>query len=83
MGDRGIPASYRHMDGFGSHTYQWTNAKGESFFVKYHFKTDQGIRCLTADEAAKLAGEDRPRTRRTWCRRSSGACTRPGRCTCS
>ncbi|AZM74705.1 catalase [Streptomyces sp. KPB2] len=58
MGDRGIPASYRHMDGFGSHTYQWTNAKGESFFVKYHVKTDQGIRCLTADEAAKLAGED-------------------------
>ncbi|MEU7405255.1 catalase [Streptomyces sp. NPDC044948] len=58
MGDRGIPASYRHMDGFGSHTYQWTNARGESFFVKYHFKTDQGIRCLTADEAAKLAGED-------------------------
>ncbi|MBY8839838.1 MULTISPECIES: catalase [unclassified Streptomyces] len=58
MGDRGIPASYRHMDGFGSHTYQWTNAKGEAFFVKYHFKTNQGIRTLTADQAAELAGKD-------------------------
>ncbi|HOT24218.1 MAG TPA: catalase [Thermoleophilia bacterium] len=58
FGDRGIPASYRHMDGFGSHTFQWTNAAGEQFFVKYHFKTDQGIRCLTAEEAAKLAGEN-------------------------
>ncbi len=37
FGDRGIPASYRHMDGFGSHTFQWMNAKGESFWVKYHF----------------------------------------------
>ncbi|MEU0597847.1 catalase [Streptomyces sp. NPDC006393] len=58
MGDRGIPASYRHMNGYGSHTYQWTNAKGEAFFVKYHFKTDQGIRCLTSEQAAELAGKD-------------------------
>jgi catalase len=58
FGDRGIPASYRHMDGFGSHTYQWVNAKGEAFWVKYHFKTDQGIRCLTAQEAARIAGSD-------------------------
>ena len=43
FGDRGIPATYRHMDGFGSHTYQWVNADGERFWVKYHFKTDQGI----------------------------------------
>ena len=48
FGDRGIPASYRHMDGFGSHTFQWVNAAGEQFWVKYHFKTDQGIKCLTA-----------------------------------
>jgi hypothetical protein len=48
FGDRGIPASYRHMDGFGSHTFQWVNAAGEQFFVKYHFKTDQGIECLSA-----------------------------------
>ena len=43
FGDRGIPASLRHMDGFGSHTYQWVNAEGERFWVKFHFKTDQGI----------------------------------------
>ncbi|SHE71374.1 catalase [Streptoalloteichus hindustanus] len=58
MGDRGIPATWRHMDGFGSHTYLWVNASGERFWVKYHFKTDQGIRTLTADEAARIAGED-------------------------
>jgi catalase len=58
FGDRGIPASYRHMDGFGSHTFQWTNEAGEQSFVKYHFKTDQGIKCLTGDEAAKVAGEN-------------------------
>lgn len=58
FGDRGIPASFRHMDGFGSHTFQWVNAAGEAFWVKYHFKTDQGIRCLTAEEAARIAGQD-------------------------
>ncbi|GCD95271.1 catalase [Embleya hyalina] len=58
FGDRGIPASYRHMDGFGSHTYQWVNAEGAAFWVKYHFKTDQGIRNLTAEAAAELAGAD-------------------------
>ncbi|MGA2529568.1 MAG: catalase [Acidimicrobiales bacterium] len=56
FGDRGIPASYRHMNGYGSHTFQWVNATGEQFFVKYHFKTDQGIKCLTSDEAARIAG---------------------------
>ncbi|MGD9483136.1 catalase [Streptomyces sp. TRM70308] len=58
MGDRGIPASYRHMNGYGSHTYQWTNAEGEAFFVKYHFKTNQGIRCLSSEQGAELAGRD-------------------------
>lgn len=58
FGDRGIPASYRHMDGFGSHTFQWMNAKGEAFWVKYHFNTDQGIKCLTSAEAARIAGEN-------------------------
>ncbi|MET9296220.1 catalase [Streptomyces sp. NPDC003077] len=58
FGDRGIPASYRHMDGFGSHTFQWSNEAGEVFWVKYHFKTDQGIKNLTQEEANKLAGED-------------------------
>ncbi|MFF5009295.1 catalase [Streptomyces phaeochromogenes] len=58
MGDRGIPASYRHMNGYGSHTYQWTNAEGEAFFVKYHFKTNQGIRSLSSEQAAETAGKD-------------------------
>jgi catalase len=58
FGDRGIPASYRHMNGYGSHTFQWVNAAGEQFFVKYHFKCDQGIRCLTTEEAPRVAGEN-------------------------
>ncbi|MGW1607424.1 catalase, partial [Streptomyces eurythermus] len=58
MGDRGIPASYRHMNGYGSHTYQWTNAKGDAFFVKYHFKTNQGVRSLSTEQAQELAGKD-------------------------
>ena len=58
MGDRGIPASYRHMNGYGSHTYQWTNSRGEAFFVKYHFKTNQGIRSLSSEQAAEIAGKD-------------------------
>ncbi|MFF4501013.1 catalase [Streptomyces sp. NPDC001401] len=58
MGDRGIPASYRHMNGYGSHTYQWTNAQGEAFFVKYHFKTNQGVRSLSSEQAAEIAGKD-------------------------
>ncbi len=56
MGDRGIPKTWRNMDGFGSHTYQWINASGERFWVKYHFKTDQGIDFLTQAEADELAG---------------------------
>ncbi|GAA3811127.1 catalase [Cellulomonas soli] len=58
MGDRGLPSSWRHMDGFGSHTYQWINAAGERFWVKYHFKTHQGIETLTAEQAQQLAGSD-------------------------
>src|ERR1700745_1445290 len=46
------------MDGFSSHTYMWVNAKGERFWVKYHFKTDQGIGFLTQEEADRIAGED-------------------------
>ncbi|GAB2720636.1 catalase [Halomonas garicola] len=58
MGDRGIPKTWRHMNGYSSHTYMWVNAEGEKFWVKYHFKTDQGIECLTQEEADRLAGED-------------------------
>ncbi|MET9613686.1 catalase [Kitasatospora indigofera] len=58
MGDRGIPKSYRHMNGYGSHTYMWINADGERFWVKYHFKTDQGVDFLTQEDADRLAGSD-------------------------
>jgi catalase len=58
MGDRGIPKSWRRMNGYSSHTYMWVNAKGEKFWVKYHFKTDQGIEFLTQAEADRLAGVD-------------------------
>jgi len=58
MGDRGLPRSWRHMDGFGSHTYQWINAEGERFWVKYHFKTNQGNEFLTGAEADEIAGQD-------------------------
>ena len=57
MGDRGIPKTYRHMNGYSSHTYMWVNAAGEKFWVKYHFKTDQGIDFLTQEEADRIAGE--------------------------
>lgn len=58
MGDRGIPKSWRMMDGFSSHTFMWVNKDGEKFWVKYHFKTDQGIEFLTQEEAGKIAGQD-------------------------
>ncbi|WFR68166.1 catalase [Curtobacterium flaccumfaciens] len=58
MGDRGLPASWRNMDGFGSHTYQWVNAEGERFWVKYHFLTEQGHKTLTQQDADRIAGED-------------------------
>ncbi|MFC8714639.1 catalase [Streptomyces sp. NPDC057197] len=59
MSDRGIPASYRHMHGFGSHTYSLVNADGERFWVKFHHRTQQGIRNLTDAEAEALIGKDR------------------------
>ncbi|AXB45737.1 catalase [Amycolatopsis albispora] len=58
MGDRGIPSNWREMNGYGSHTFLWENAGGEKFWVKYHFKTDQGIGYLTQAEADRIAGED-------------------------
>lgn len=59
MSDRGIPASYRHMHGFGSHTYSFWNKDGERFWVKFHFRTQQGIKNLTDAEAEALIGKDR------------------------
>lgn len=59
MSDRGIPKSYRHMHGFGSHTYSLINAANERFWVKFHFITQQGIENLTDAEAGELVGKDR------------------------
>ncbi|CAI5727148.1 unnamed protein product [Hyaloperonospora brassicae] len=56
--DRGIPDGFRHMNGYGSHTFSNVNADGDTTYVKYHFKTDQGIRNLSVDQAAALAGSD-------------------------
>jgi catalase len=58
MGDRGIPRTWRHMNGYSSHTYMWVNAGGEKFWVKYHFITDQGIEFFTQDEADQMASID-------------------------
>jgi len=56
--DRGTPATYRNMNGYSSHTFKWYNEKGEYFWVQYHFKTDQGIKNLTREEATRISGED-------------------------
>mmetsp|Transcript_6660 Transcript_6660/g.6517 ORF Transcript_6660/g.6517 Transcript_6660/m.6517 type:complete len:491 (-) Transcript_6660:41-1513(-) len=58
FGPRGVPDGYRHMNGYGSHTFKWVNAKGEDFFVKFHFKIEGGCKNLKADAATRLAGED-------------------------
>jgi catalase len=58
FGDRGIPATWRHMNGYSSHTYSWINTDGEIFWVKYHFISDQGVECLTQDEADQMASID-------------------------
>ncbi|MEW9701452.1 catalase KatA [Paenibacillus sp. SI8] len=58
MSDRGIPATLRHMHGFGSHTFKWVNAEGQGVWVKYHFKTEQGIQNLAAEVAAQIAGDN-------------------------
>jgi len=56
--DRGIPASFRNMNGYSSHTFKWYNEKGEYFWVQYHFKTDQGIKNLTRQEAEIMRAKD-------------------------
>jgi len=57
--DRGIPRSYRHVHGFGSHTYSFVNAAGQRVWVKFHFKSQQGIENIDDDDAAFLIGQDR------------------------
>lgn len=57
--DRGIPKTLRHMNGYGSHTYSLINDEGERIWCKFHFKTEQGIECMTDGESAELIGKDR------------------------
>ena len=56
--DRGTPATYRNMNGYTSHTYKWYNDKGDYYWIKLHFKTEQGIKNLTAEEAEVMKGRD-------------------------
>jgi catalase len=64
MSDRGIPCSHRHMHGFGSHTFSFLNAANERFWVKFHLRTQQGIKNLTDEEAEALIGKDRESAQR-------------------
>jgi len=59
MSERGIPYSYRHMNGYGSHTYSLINAKNERVWIKFHLKTQQGIKNLSDAEAEAIVGKDR------------------------
>ncbi|MFE6166743.1 catalase [Viridibacillus arvi] len=64
MGDRGIPTDYRHMHGFGSHTYSMINADNERVYVKFHFTSQQGIKNYTDQEAAEVVAKDRESSQR-------------------
>ena len=64
MSDRGIPKSYRHVNGYGSHTYSLINASAERFWVKFHFKTLQGIETITNAEAEAIVAKDRESNQR-------------------
>ncbi|MEA2778480.1 MAG: catalase [Rhodospirillaceae bacterium] len=62
--DRGLPQGYRFVDGFGSHTYSFINADNERFWVKFHFKTMQGHKFWTNEQAAAIVGKDRESAQR-------------------
>ncbi|MGR6848982.1 catalase, partial [Acinetobacter baumannii] len=64
MSDRGLPLSYRFVHGFGSHTYSFINKDNERFWVKFHFRCQQGIKNLMDDEAEALVGKDRESSQR-------------------
>lgn len=64
MSDRGLPLSYRHTHGFGSHTYSFINANNERFWVKFHFKTRQGIKNMTNREGEAVIAKDRESSQR-------------------
>lgn len=56
--DRGIPDGYRHMNGYGSHTFKLVNKEGESVWCKFHLKTNQGIKNLPVEKANELASSN-------------------------
>jgi catalase len=58
MGERGTPRTWRNMNGYGSHTYMWENAAGKKFWVKYHFKSEQGVQNFTEAESRAMRAED-------------------------
>ncbi len=62
MSDRGLPTSVRHINGYGSHTFSFWNHNGERFWVKFHFKTQQGHKHWTNEEAAQVVGKTREST---------------------
>ncbi len=64
MSERGIPLSFRHMNGYGSHTFSFINANNERYWCKFHFKTQQGIKCLTDAEAEAVIGQCRESNQR-------------------
>ncbi len=64
MSDRGLPASFRHMHGFGSHTFSFISPQNERFWVKFHLRTQQGIKNMTDAEAEALVGRDRESSQR-------------------
>ena len=64
MSDRGLPKSFRHINGYGSHTYSLINAQGERFWVKFHFKTLQGIETITNAQAEAIVAKDRESNQR-------------------
>jgi catalase len=64
MSDRGLPANLRQQHGFGSHTFSFINKEGIRHWVKFHFKSQQGIACLTNAEAAEIVGKDREASQR-------------------
>ena len=64
MSDRGLPRNYREMHGFGSHTFSFVNDAGQRFWVKFHFKSQQGVTWQSNEEAAKLVGQDRESAQR-------------------
>ena len=80
MSDRGMPKGFRNMHGFGSHTYSMYNDAGERVWVKYHFRTQQGIENYTDEEAAEIVGGDRDSSQRIYTMPSNEGIILNGKC---